>query len=365
MADKKISLQELLNSPAYTPAQKQVKAPVNEFAPSSVKGLFNPFNGGVEKPVLQEPVIKKTTIITAPEKPFRSKVEKKSDNSINMSQIPTQTINQTINKAQEISDSGKSPVSGIGDSLNNARQKISDYFTKEEKPGEYSRGRELRMGAANFLQSFGAGLQGRGSEAIDQYYGKLREQHRASDPNSDISKIHQHFAGRLDPTRNYSGMSAADIRTVLPYSEELIRRDVSMARSGPVKIKDANEAERKNLGFYERMKNADANIENLSKEYTGNEILQSPEIFGNVSKSKARQLAENAKRDWMIANLRKESGAAISPQEFESQDITYFPQRGDSAETVEQKRIAREQIRRNTFLESGNAGLNKHAGNKK
>ena len=48
-----------------------------------------------------------------------------------------------------------------------------------------------------------------------------------------------------------------------------------------------------------------------------------------------------AKKNFVTAVLRKESGAAISATEFETEDIKYFPQPGDSAATIEQKRLAR------------------------
>ena len=54
-----------------------------------------------------------------------------------------------------------------------------------------------------------------------------------------------------------------------------------------------------------------------------------------------------AKSNFITAVLRKESGAALLPSEFETEDIKYFPQPGDSDATIEQKRIAR-----NTALES-------------
>ncbi len=48
-----------------------------------------------------------------------------------------------------------------------------------------------------------------------------------------------------------------------------------------------------------------------------------------------------AKMNFITAVLRKESGAAISATEFETEDMKYFPQPGESAATIEQKRLAR------------------------
>ncbi|MGJ5022332.1 hypothetical protein [Bradyrhizobium oligotrophicum] len=58
---------------------------------------------------------------------------------------------------------------------------------------------------------------------------------------------------------------------------------------------------------------------------------------GNYLISNERQQYEQAKRDFINAQLRRESGAAISPSEFESANKQYFPVPGDSPETIRQK----------------------------
>lgn len=57
----------------------------------------------------------------------------------------------------------------------------------------------------------------------------------------------------------------------------------------------------------------------------------------NKMKSTDRQKFEQAKRDFVNAQLRRESGAAISPSEFDSANKQYFPTVGDSAEVIAQK----------------------------
>jgi hypothetical protein len=58
---------------------------------------------------------------------------------------------------------------------------------------------------------------------------------------------------------------------------------------------------------------------------------------GNYLISNDRQKFEQAKRDFINAQLRRESGAAIAPSEFESANKQYFPTPGDSPETIKQK----------------------------
>lgn len=54
------------------------------------------------------------------------------------------------------------------------------------------------------------------------------------------------------------------------------------------------------------------------------------------------QQYDAAKRNFINAQLRRESGAAIAASEFANADKQYFPQLGDSQEVIEQKRKARQ-----------------------
>ena len=63
---------------------------------------------------------------------------------------------------------------------------------------------------------------------------------------------------------------------------------------------------------------------------------------GNFIVSKEYQMAEQAKRDFINSILRRESGAVISPSEFENAAQQYFPQPGDSPEVIAQKKRNRD-----------------------
>ena len=59
-------------------------------------------------------------------------------------------------------------------------------------------------------------------------------------------------------------------------------------------------------------------------------------------KSDEYKQIEQAQRDFINATLRRESGAAIAPSEFENAQLQYFPQPGDTPEVVKQKQKNRE-----------------------
>jgi hypothetical protein len=65
-----------------------------------------------------------------------------------------------------------------------------------------------------------------------------------------------------------------------------------------------------------------------------------PSALGGPSSE--QQQVDAARKNFVTAVLRKESGAAISPTEFYTESQKYFPQPGDSNETIAQKRHARE-----------------------
>ena len=73
--------------------------------------------------------------------------------------------------------------------------------------------------------------------------------------------------------------------------------------------------------------------------------------IANVALSKEGQMAEQAQRDFINAVLRRESGAVISKEEFANGQKQYFPQPGDSAEVLEQKRRNREMAIRGLEVE--------------
>lgn len=63
--------------------------------------------------------------------------------------------------------------------------------------------------------------------------------------------------------------------------------------------------------------------------------------FANLTRDNNRQQYRQAQEDWVRSKLRKESGAAIPTDEMDREIQTYFPQIGEKADVIEQKRRAR------------------------
>ena len=65
--------------------------------------------------------------------------------------------------------------------------------------------------------------------------------------------------------------------------------------------------------------------------------------FQRVSLSETQQLYLTAANNWVRANIREESGAAIPEEELRQEYMTYFPMPGDSAATIRLKAQSRKQ----------------------
>ena len=111
--------------------------------------------------------------------------------------------------------------------------------------------------------------------------------------------------------------------------------------------KPLNDTQSKALLFGSRMREAGKVLDALAKDGTSASVPGSRAGYGigstitALSSSKQQQL-DQAKRDFVNAVLRRESGAVIADSEFENADKQYFPQIGDSKEVIAQKKRNRE-----------------------
>lgn len=121
--------------------------------------------------------------------------------------------------------------------------------------------------------------------------------------------------------------------------------------------KPPTEGQAKALMFGTRMAIADEILNELMQEKTkysgfikgtaqgvagavpivGDSLRQAAGTATNWTQSANQQKVEQAKRDFINAVLRRESGAVIGQDEFENADQQYFPQRGDSDAVIKQK----------------------------
>ncbi len=103
--------------------------------------------------------------------------------------------------------------------------------------------------------------------------------------------------------------------------------------------------ETKAAGFASRMATAEKDLNESLKGTDPTGIISGgfQGMLPNVLKGEARQRFEQAQRNFITAVLRKESGAVIGADEFETERQKYFPVPGDSEEVLAQKAESRRQ----------------------
>jgi hypothetical protein len=133
--------------------------------------------------------------------------------------------------------------------------------------------------------------------------------------------VQQSKDGKITPVTGYSPKTAAD--------------------------KPMNEGQSKAALFGSRMKASHEVLASLAEDGTTTSTPGSRTGFGvgavlNTMSSAKQQQLNQAKRDFVNAVLRRESGAAIAESEFSNADSQYFPQVGDAPEVKKQKSNNRE-----------------------
>ncbi len=115
------------------------------------------------------------------------------------------------------------------------------------------------------------------------------------------------------------------------------------------RTKPLTEFQGKSAAFGDRAMAADAILGKIGDDYSpaGINYKNAAENFpliggtlgtiGNVMLSDNSQQVDQAKRDFINATLRQESGAAIGVNEFSNAEKQYFPQPGDSQAVIRQK----------------------------
>ena len=111
----------------------------------------------------------------------------------------------------------------------------------------------------------------------------------------------------------------------------------------PVANPKLTEAQSKDVGFYNRGSKILPTLEKQDEALTNywSAAGASSPVASNYLKSDAYRNAEQTGRELLAVILRKDTGAAVTPQEFEMYGNIYLPKPGDDQTTIQQKRTAR------------------------
>jgi hypothetical protein len=122
---------------------------------------------------------------------------------------------------------------------------------------------------------------------------------------------------------------------------------ITPAAPATAKAGQPNEGQANAALYASRMLEADQILNSTDTDpvaVAGLQAMQSVPVIGsltggiaNAASRPETQMVDQAQRNFINATLRRESGAAISPTEFDNARKQYFPQPGDSAAVIEQK----------------------------
>ena len=119
--------------------------------------------------------------------------------------------------------------------------------------------------------------------------------------------------------------------------------------------KPMNDTQATSYGYAQRLESSDRIIDQIGSKFTGAKSYLGA-LLPNVLKTEDRQKFEQAKRNFVNAVLRRESGAVISEDEFDNAQRQYFPQPGDSQGVLAQKNANRSQVIQNLYRGAGVSG---------
>lgn len=123
---------------------------------------------------------------------------------------------------------------------------------------------------------------------------------------------------------------------------------------GSVKL---TEGQSKDLVYWQRATGSSPTIDTHEGDLAGlkDNIASGIPLVGNYMVSEGYQKGKQAAAEWLAAILRKDTGAAITSQEFDLYGPMYLPMPGDSDATLEQKREARKRAEEAIRLGLGTA----------
>lgn len=239
----------------------------------------------------------------------------------------------------------------LSDVFPNQKQDYGDVITKMAG-GDYSRFQQLTPKQQSLVQDDPRykAMASKKDEvlhpvdeivAIFPHLADQAESLKKTFPNGIPDKYLAHLKpdARQDESYQVAGLDK-DGNIIQIGSKSGTPRVVPVPGGGRIYPKNASQ-DQSNAGLYgQRATEADQQINSLISKFdptSASAGAQGLSFVPNVLKSNEVQAYEQSKRNFVNAILRRESGAAISPTEFESANKQYFPAFGDKPEVLAQK----------------------------
>jgi hypothetical protein len=175
-----------------------------------------------------------------------------------------------------------------------------------------------------------------------------------------LSPEKQRDEARKDEDQRLQRDAAARAERAAERADKTAQRQAAAAERAAAATTKPTEFQSKSAGFLGRMMQAEHDFGLVPKPDRGPRSVGrqafhniAPGIENTLVNSPNRQKADQAVENFIAASLRQESGAAISPMEFERQYKIFYPAPGDSPEVIAQKAAARRQAIEDFKLAAG------------
>ena len=164
------------------------------------------------------------------------------------------------------------------------------------------------------------------------------------------------FLSTIDPARDFAVRKAQQDLSLGALSIETQRKKLEDLKSGKV-TKPPTQAQSTAAAFGARVESANQtfdDVEEFINDLSTTEFA-TQEVLPNFLRQPDFQLYDQARRNFINAVLREESGAVIADSEFENAEKQYFAQPGDSEKVRTQKRENRKIVEGAFKEEAGTA----------
>jgi len=193
------------------------------------------------------------------------------------------------------------------------------------------------------------GAQALAAASPQAFYKAYGDQLMAGDTSGQLDALISPLPE--EQKKQVTAVYSADQNAGVKLASDLIKQ-----QSKPKTEKKKTSTQEAATAFYDRMVNSDTELESIiSDGYTPSSLdrYATGSAATNWMASKEGQQYWNAASEWIRSKLRKESGAAISDNEWDSEAKTYFPVANDSQEVIAQKKRLRKQAEKSMSKMAG------------
>lgn len=189
-------------------------------------------------------------------------------------------------------------------------------------------------------------------------------QSKAAATNSYASAGHQNAMAREVANNGGKWQTVDTTNGLVQVNQAGQVRPLGISKAGQGIDKPLTEFQGKAFAFGTRAQDSDKVFREIGSNYdpmfvNGSGIVENIPLLGSAANAMLganNQQVMQAKRDFINAILRQESGAVIGQSEFNNANKQYFPMPGDSKAVIEQKSANRARVIESFKVQAGPAG---------